>query len=80
MRSVNEINPDFAAKAGQAASEQSSKSNLDIFLAELGPLKRIVAGFGLSTSYGEDVLQDVSIQALKQSGKYRTREYQSELP
>ena len=71
---MNEINPDFAAKAGQAASEQSSKSNLDIFLAELGRLKRIVAGFGLSASDREDALQDVSIQALKQSGKYRTRE------
>ncbi len=74
MQSVNETNPDFAAKAGQAAGEQTSKSNLDIFLAELGRLKRIVAGFGLSASDGEDALQDVSIQALKQSGKYRTRE------
>jgi RNA polymerase sigma-70 factor (ECF subfamily) len=73
MQSVNEINPDFAAKAGQAAGEQSSKSNLNIFLAELGRLKRIVAGFGLSVPDGEDVLQDVSIQALKQSGKYQSR-------
>jgi len=71
---VNEINPDFAAKAAQAAGEQSSKSKLDIFLAELGRLKRIVAGFGLSASDGEDVLQDVSIQALKNSGKCRNRE------
>ena len=74
MQSVNEINPDFSAEADQTAGEQTSKSNLDIFLAELGRLKRIVAGFGLSASDGEDVLQDVSIQALKQSGKYRTRE------
>jgi len=74
MQSVNEINPDFAAKAGQTASEQLSKSNLGIFLAELGRLERIVAGFGLSPSDGEDVLQDVSIQALKRSGKYRSRE------
>jgi len=74
MQSVNEINPDFAAKAAQAAGEQSSKSKLDIFLAELGRLKRIVAGFGLSASDGEDVLQDVSIQALKNSGKCRNRE------
>lgn len=74
MQSVNEINPDFAVKADQAAGEQSSKSNLDIFLAELGRLKRITAGFGLSTSDGEDALQDVSIQALKNSGKCRTRE------
>ena len=71
---MNEINPDFAAKAGQTDSEQLSKSNLGIFLAELGRLKRIVAGFGLSPSDGEDVLQDVSIQALKRSGKYRSRE------
>ena len=71
---MNEINPDFAAKAAQAAGEQSSKSKLDIFLAELGRLKRIVASFGLSASDGEDVLQDVSIQALKNSGKCRNRE------
>jgi len=71
---VNEINPDFAAKAGQTASEHLSKSNLGIFLAELGRLKRIVAGFGLSVPDGEDVLQDVSIKALRQSGKCRTTE------
>jgi len=71
---VNEINSDFAADAYQAAGEQSSKQKLDIFLAELGRLKRIVAGLGLSAQDGEDVLQDVSIQALKQSGKYQSRE------
>jgi RNA polymerase sigma-70 factor (ECF subfamily) len=74
MQTVNEMNSDFAAKAYQAADERSSKLNLDIFLAELGRLKRIVAGFGLSVQDGEDVLQDVSIQALKNSGKCRTRE------
>ena len=71
---MNEINPDFAADAYQAADERSSKLNLNIFLAELGRLKRIVAGFGLSVQDGEDALQDVSIQALKQSGKYQSRE------
>jgi RNA polymerase sigma-70 factor (ECF subfamily) len=74
MQTVNEINSDFAADAYQAAGEQSSKQKLDIFLAELGRLKRIVAGLGLSAQDGEDVLQDVSIQALKQSGKYQSRE------
>jgi RNA polymerase sigma factor (sigma-70 family) len=39
---------------------------MDVFLAELGRLKRIIAGMGLSASDGEDVLQDVSIRALKQ--------------
>jgi RNA polymerase sigma-70 factor (ECF subfamily) len=74
MQTVNEMNSDFAAEAYQAADERSSMLNLNIFLAELGRLKRIVAGFGLSVQDGEDVLQDVSIQALKQSGKYQSRE------
>lgn len=78
---MNEINADFAAvlgtpngEANQAASERSSESNfVDVFLAELGRLKRVVAGMGLNASDGEDVLQDVSIQALRQAGKYRSR-------
>jgi len=74
MQTVNEMNSDFAAEAYQAADERSSKLNLNIFLAELGRLKRIVAGFGLSVQDGEDVLQDVSIKALKHSEKYRNRE------
>jgi RNA polymerase sigma-70 factor (ECF subfamily) len=72
---VNERNADFAAEANQAASERSSESNFaDVFLAELGHLKRIVAGMGLSPSDSEDVLQDVLIQALRKAGKYRSRE------
>ena len=74
MQTVNEMNSDFAAEAYQAADERSSKLNLNIFLAELGRLKRIVAGFGLSVQDGEDVLQDVSIKALKHFEKYRNRE------
>ena len=38
---------------------------MDVFSAELWRLKRIIAGMGLSASDGEDVLQDVSIRALK---------------
>lgn len=72
---MNEINSDFTAQMDQAAGERSSESNfVDVFLAELWQLKRIVAGLGLSAQDGEDVLQDVSIQALKQSGKYQSRE------
>ena len=74
MQTVNEMNSDFAVEAYQAADERSSKLNLNIFLAELGRLKRIVAGFGLSVQDGEDVLQDVSIKALKHFEKYRNRE------
>lgn len=71
------INADSQTEADQApvaepASGQSSESNLvNIFLQELGRLKRIVAGMGLGGSDGEDILQDVSIQTLKQAEKYR---------
>ena len=67
MQTVNERSADLAAEADQAAGERLLKSNLiDVFLAELGRLKRIIAGMGLNASDGEDVLQEVSIQALKQ--------------
>jgi RNA polymerase sigma-70 factor (ECF subfamily) len=71
---VNEINPDFTVELDQTTVQQKSNSKLDIFFAELGHLKRIVAGFGLSTSDGEDVLQDVSIKALERSGENRTHQ------
>jgi RNA polymerase sigma-70 factor (ECF subfamily) len=79
---VNEKNADFEAaletpngESGYVASEWSSEINfVDIFLAELGPLRKIVAGMGLSASDAEDILQDVSIRALEQPGRIRTRE------
>ena len=72
---MNQINADFAAEADEAAGKRSSKSSLvDIFLAELERLKRIIAGMGLSASDGEDVLQDVAMQALKQSEESRTEQ------
>jgi len=72
---VNEINAVFATEADQPAGKRSSESSLvDIFIAELGRLKRIIAGMGLSASDGEDVLQDVSIQALRRAGKCQTKE------
>ena len=72
---MNEKNADFVAEADQPASKRSSESSfVDIFIAELGRLKRIIAGMGLSASDAEDVLQDVSIQALRRAGKYQTKE------
>jgi RNA polymerase sigma factor (sigma-70 family) len=54
-------------EADHAAGELLPESSLmDVFSAEHGRLKRIIAGMGLSSSDGEDVLQDVSIRALKQ--------------
>ena len=75
MRPVNGINADIEIRLKQRAGEKSSKLKLmDVFYAELGRLKRIAAGFGLSASDGEDVLQDVSIKVLERSGENRTHQ------
>lgn len=72
---MNEKNADFEAEADNAASERSSEANfVDIFSAEMGRLKRIIAGMGLGASDAEDVLQDVVIQALRRAGKCQTKE------
>jgi RNA polymerase sigma factor (sigma-70 family) len=66
-RKVNEISVDFVVEMDHATNEYLPESNLlDVFSTELGRLRRIIAGMGLSASDGEDVLQDVSIRALKQ--------------
>jgi RNA polymerase sigma factor (sigma-70 family) len=77
----NIINADLTVEMEHAASEPlpewdpisrkdceiGTQSNLlDVFSAELGLLKRIIAGMGLNASDSEDALQDVSIRALKQ--------------
>ena len=72
---MNEKNADFEAEADHLASERSSEANfVDIFSAEMGRLKRIIAGMGLGASDAEDVLQDVVIQALRRAGKCQTKE------
>ena len=60
---MNETNADFA---DLTAGQRSSKSSLvDIFLGQQPRLRRIAAGMGLGASDVEDVLQDVSVKALK---------------
>ena len=73
---MNEINPDFSAEVDHAAGERSSEANnfVDIFLSEKGRLRRIIAGMGLGASDADDILQDVSIRAMKQPGRSRTKE------
>ena len=71
---MNEINPDLTVKLNKRAGQLTSNSKLGVFFAEIGRLKRVIAGFGLSSSDGEDVLQDVSIKALERSGENRTRQ------
>jgi RNA polymerase sigma factor (sigma-70 family) len=72
---VSEKNAEFQPVANRAANERPSEPSLvDVFLAELGRLKRIVAGMGLDASDGEDVLQDVFMQALRQPAGHRVRQ------
>lgn len=72
---MNEIIADFTIIKEFPASDRILELNLvDIFMAEIGRLKRIVAGMGLNAADSEDVLQDVSIRALKQSEKFETKQ------
>ncbi|MHC4435778.1 MAG: RNA polymerase sigma factor [Planctomycetota bacterium] len=67
-RNVNTIIADFTVEMDHEANERLPESSLmEVFSAELGRLKRIIAGMGLSAPDGEDILQDVSIKALKQT-------------
>jgi RNA polymerase sigma factor (sigma-70 family) len=72
---VNEIIVDFTVLENLPADEKILELNLvDIFLAELGRLRRVIAGMGMNAADSEDVLQDVSIGALKQSEKFETKQ------
>ena len=71
---MDNMSADFAVEMDHANNEHLSESNglghptdlLHVFSTEILRLKRIIAGMGLDSSDGEDVLQDVSIRALKQ--------------
>jgi RNA polymerase sigma factor (sigma-70 family) len=66
-KKVDNISADFAVEMDHATNECLPEPKLlDIFSTELRYLKQIIAGMGFSASDGEDVLQDVSILALKQ--------------
>ncbi|MFC1636170.1 RNA polymerase sigma factor [Planctomycetota bacterium] len=72
---MNQIHADLATEVDPAAGKEPSESGLmDVFTAEFGRLKWIIAGMGLNVSDGEDVLQDVSIRALKQSAAFKSRQ------
>ncbi len=72
---MNEIIADFTVLENLPADEKILELNLvDIFLAEFGRLKRVIAGMGLNVADCEDVLQDVSIRALRQSQKFGTKQ------
>jgi len=72
---VNEIIADFAAEIGYPAIGGRKELNVvEIYLAERGRLRRIIAGMGLTAADIEDVLQDVSVKALRKSVRLQTRQ------
>lgn len=72
---MNKTHAGLVQEVNLSAGEESTQSGvMDVFTAELGRLKRIVAGMGLNASNGEDVMQDVSIRALKQSAMFKNRQ------
>lgn len=74
-RTVNEQIADYKGHVDPTAGQRSSKSSMvDIFLAQQPRLRRIAAGMGLDASDVEDVLQDVSIKALKGPANLQSKE------
>lgn len=72
---MNKTHADLTTEVESGTNKDPSKSDLmDVFTTELGRLKRIVAGMGLNASDSEDILQDVSIRALKHSKKLESRQ------
>jgi RNA polymerase sigma-70 factor, ECF subfamily len=57
--------------AQDADNRHSEAALSDIFVCRFGEFKKVVAGMGMSVSDGEDVLQDVFIQATHRPGEYR---------
>ena len=67
---MNKTDGDSTGQGDRTVGERSSEFNLvGLFLTEQARLKRIAAGMGLTASDAEDVLQDVSVRALKWAGR-----------
>ena len=70
---MNEISAKFDLEIDYHASGGTMDLDLvEIFLGEQSRLKRIVAGMGLNAPDAEDVLQSVSIKAMRQKIKFET--------
>jgi RNA polymerase sigma-70 factor (ECF subfamily) len=62
---VQDRKRDSAEDAGLAGQEPSRACLMDVFLRERDRLLRIAAGMGMARVDADDVLQDVSVQVLK---------------
>jgi RNA polymerase sigma-70 factor (ECF subfamily) len=67
---VQDRNRDSVQDAGSAGREPSPPGLMDVFLRERERLRRIAAGMGMDRADADDVLQDVSIQVLKNADRF----------
>ena len=70
MYMVQDRNRDTVEDAGPAAQEPSPPYLMDVFLREHERLRRIAAGMGMDRTDADDVLQDVSIQVLRNTIRF----------
>ncbi len=67
---VQDRNRDSAEDAGPVGREPSPPRLLDVFLRERERLGRIAAGMGMARADVDDVLQEVSLQVLKNTDRF----------
>jgi RNA polymerase sigma factor (sigma-70 family) len=70
MCTVQDRNRDFGSDAGTMGRRAQESALLTVFLRERECLRRVAAGMGMDSASVEDVLQDVSIQVLKYTGRF----------
>ena len=71
---MSETNREVAAAGGRAGGRSSQSVLFETYIAELDRLRRIAAGMGLGAADAEDALQDVSLKALRQRRKCKSRD------
>lgn len=71
---MNEISAAIGLEIEYETSSEAMDLNLvEIYLAQQGRLRRIVAGMGLNAADIDDVLQDVSVKAMQNSAQFETK-------
>jgi len=71
---VNEISAEIGLEINNdTCCETIDPYLLDIFLAQQDRFRRIVGDMGLSAADSEDVLQDVSIKAMKNTARFESK-------
>jgi len=70
MSDVNGGQAGFVERTRQEGAQPAGSSLFKVFLQEQNRLRRVAAGMGMAGADIDDVLQDVSVQVLKQSDPF----------